>query len=77
MFTDLSVLELNHTVCKDFSDFVRSLFLIIKFPVYASHFHINLIDYSVVIRDLLGVFSVIINVYLALLCRGYNLLVNY
>ena len=67
------MLDSNCTVCKDFSDSIRSLFPIIKFAVDASHFHINLIAYSVVIRDLLGVSYAIINVYLALLNIGYNL----
>ena len=69
-------MDSNCTVCKDFSDSIWSLFLIIKFAVDACHFHINLIAYSVVMRDSLGVLSDIINVYLALLLSGCNLLVN-
>ena len=62
MFIDLSLLESKYTVYIDFSDYVRSLFPIIEFAVDASHFHIISITYSVVVRDLLGVFSYIINV---------------
>ena len=62
---------------KDFSDSIRSLFIIIKFTVDASHFHINSIAYIVVMRDSLGVFYYIINVHLGLLRSGYNSLVDY
>ena len=61
------------SLCKDFSDYISSLFLIVKFAVDASYSHINLIIISAVMRDLLGVFYDIINVYLALLRNGYNL----
>ena len=67
MFINLSLLESNCTICKDFSDYVWSMLLIIKFLVYDCHLHIKSIAYSVVMHDLLGVFSDIINVYLALL----------
>ena len=72
----MSVLDSKCTVCKYFSDSTRSLFSIIKFAVDASHFHINPIVDSVVMRDSLGVFSDITNVYLALLSSGYNLPFN-
>ena len=58
----LVLLDSNCTILKDFSDSIRSLFLIIKFAVDACHFHINLIAYSVVMHDSLGVLSDIINV---------------
>ena len=48
----------------------------INFAVDACHFHINSITYSVVMRDSLGFFSDIINVYFELLCSGYNSPVN-
>ena len=70
------MLDSNCTVCKDFSDSIRSLFPIIKFAVDASNLHINLIANSVVMRDSLGVFSDIMNVYLELLCSGYNSSLN-
>ena len=54
-------------VLKSFSDYILSLFIIIKFAVYPCHFHINLIAYSVSMRDSPGVLSGIINIYLALL----------
>ena len=76
MFIDLSGLDSNCTIFKDFSDSVRSLFLIIKFAVDACHFHINYIAYSVVMRDSLGVFSDIINFYLTLLHSSCNSLVS-
>ena len=66
----------NCIICKYFSDSARSVFLIMKFAVYTCNFHINLIAYSLVMRDSLGAFSDIINVYLALLCRGCNSPVN-
>ena len=68
----LGVLDLNCTICKDSSDYIRSVFPIIKFAVDANHFQINLIAYSVLMRDSLGVFSDIINVYLALLHSSYK-----
>ena len=71
-FIYLSLLELNCTICKDFSDSIQFLFLIIKFVVDDYHFHINSIAYSVVMRDFPGIFSDIINVYLALLFSGCN-----
>ena len=71
----LVTLESNYTVCKDLSDYLRSLFLIIKFAVGSSHFHIKLIAYCVVMRDLPRVFSEIINAYLLVLINGYNLTV--
>ena len=75
-FIKLSVLDSNCTVCKDFSDYIRSLFPVIKFTVDASYFQINLIFNSVVMRDSLGFFSDIINVYFELLCSGYKSPVN-
>ena len=71
-FFNSSLLDLNCTVFKDFSDSIRSLFIIIKFAVDASHLQINLIANFVVMCDMPGIFSDIINVYLALLYRGYN-----
>ena len=47
-FIDLSALDLNCTICKYFSDYVRSLFLITKFAIDASNSHLNSIAYSVV-----------------------------
>ena len=75
-FVYISPLYLNCTACKEFSDSIQSLFLITKFVVDACNFNINLITYSVVMHQLLGVFSDIINVYLALLCGGCNSLVK-
>ena len=73
----LSLLDSKCTVCKYFSDSIQSLFLITKFEVDSSHFHINLIAYCVVMRDSPGVLSDIINVLLAFLHSGYNLPVYY
>ena len=57
-FVYLSLLDYNCTICKYFSDSIRFFFLITKFAVEAFHLHINLIAYSIVMRDLLGVLSV-------------------
>ena len=69
-------LDLNCTVCTYFSYYVQSLFLLSNFAVDAYHFHINLIAYSVFMCELLGYFSDIINVYLALIQSGCNLPIN-
>ena len=65
-------LESNCTVYKDFCGYIWSLFNIIQFLLDASHFHIYQITNCVVMRDLPIFLSNIINVYLPLLCCGYN-----
>ena len=72
MLVCLSLLDSNCTICKNFSDSIRSLFLIIKFAVDASCFHINPIAYCVVIRDLPSILLDVINVYLLLIFSGYK-----
>ena len=63
---------LKFSVCKNLSDCIWSVFIIIKYGVDASNFHIDLIVYCVVMHESPDIFSDIINVYLVLLLSVYN-----
>ena len=70
--TNIHSLESANILHKDFSDYILSFFLIIFFAADTSHLHINSISYVIFMRDSPVIFYDIINVYLELLCSGYN-----
>ena len=69
-------MDLNGTVCKYFSDYIRYLFLIIKYSVDACIIHISYIAYFVVMPDLPVVLVKIINTNLPLFLKLYNTPIN-